>query len=155
MDRMWTCLDFSLHALGTQVVPGGFRRGAGSCWWRCQDMNLESAHLHGEHVNLSVRSQLYDEGHCKFKESTRCPSLCRKRHIIIFTTVWFIPCIMHRADASHLLLFPSCRNNTVNTFRASWMTKWWKIGVFSINCRGNWDFDEDAEMSTHKTGVSL
>ena len=116
MDRMWTCLDFSLHALGTQVVPGGFRRGAGSCWRRCQYMNLESAHLHGEHVNLSERWKLYDEGHCKFKESTGCPSLCRKRHIIIVITVWFIPCIMHRADASHLLLFPSCRNNTVNTF---------------------------------------
>ena len=94
--------------------------------------------------SVSVRWKVYDEGHCKLKDSTRCPSMCRKRHIIIFTTVWFIPCIMHRADASHLLLFPSCRNNTVNTFRASWMTKWWKIGVFSINCRGNWDFDEDA-----------
>ena len=88
MERMWTCLDFSLQALGTQVVPGGFRRGAGSCWWRCQDMNLESAHLHGEHVNLSGRSKLYDEGHCKFKESTRCPSLCRKNVTSYFSQLY-------------------------------------------------------------------
>ena len=63
----------------------------------------------------SIRWKLYDEDHCKLKECTRCPSLCRKRHIIIFTIVSFIPCIMHRADASHLL-FPSCRNNTVSTW---------------------------------------
>ena len=58
----------------------------------------------------SIRWKLYDEDHCKLKECTRCPSLCRKRHIIIFHSC-MIHTMHHRADVSHLL-FLSCRNNS-------------------------------------------
>ena len=52
-SQLCTCLDFMLQALGTQVVPGGFRRGAGSCWRRCQYIYFERTHLHDKHVPMS------------------------------------------------------------------------------------------------------
>jgi len=106
----------------------------------------------------SIRWKLYDEDHCKLKECTRCPSLCRKRHIIIFTTAWFIPCIIEQMSAIYYSRVAEITQSTLDPWiwwplsaAPSWMTKWRKIGVFSINFLGNWDFDEDAEMSTQKT----
>ena len=55
--ELCTCLDFSLHALGTQVVPSGFRRGAGSCWRWCQYIDLKD---HTYMINMQIcQSYMY------------------------------------------------------------------------------------------------
>ena len=67
----------------------------------------------------SIRWKLYDEDHCKLKECTRCPSLCRKRHIIIFTAVWFIPCIIEQMSA---IYYSWVAEITVNIWSLNLMT---------------------------------